>query len=249
MKDAYARGKERTNVTTLPKLAQRVRGGYWIEDNPPLTTHQHDVFCNRFPTVLRAYRESLPEERRLLLDRYRVVDVARKVVGLGSIGLRSYAVLLFGADQDDPLFLQFKEERPSVLAPLAHARHVAHQGKRVAVGQRIMQAASDLFLGWTRCGHVDYLVRQLRDMKASVALEQLDGKDLAAYATLCGWVLARAHACSGDAVRIGGYLGKGKVCDRAMAAFGEAYADQTEQDYAALVVAVKSGRVKAEIAV
>jgi hypothetical protein len=121
-------------------------------------------------------------------------------------------VLLFGADQDDPLFLQ---------------------------------AASDLFLGWSRCGRVDYLVRQLRDMKASVALEQLDGDNLTAYAELCGWVLVRAHACSGDATQISSYLGKGKVCDRAMAAFGEAFADQTERDYAALIAAGKAGRVKA----
>jgi hypothetical protein len=112
-----------------------------------------------------------------------------------------------------------------------------------------MQAASDLFLGWSRCGRVDYVVRQLRDMKASVALEQLGADDLASYAALCGWVLARAHACSGDAKQIGGYLGKGKTCDRAIAAFGEAYADQTEQDYAALVAAIKSGRVAAEMTV
>jgi uncharacterized protein (DUF2252 family) len=249
MQEAFAKGKQRTNATTLPKLAQRLHGGYRIEDDPPLVTHQRDVFSRRFLGVLGAYRASLTEERRLLLDRYRVVDIARKVVGLGSVGLHSYAVLLFGADQDDPLFLQFKEARASVLAPGAHAPCAPHQGKRVAVGQRIMQAASDLFLGWSRCGRVDYVVRQLRDMKASVALEQLDADDLASYAALCGWVLARAHACSGDAEQIGGYLGKGKTCDRAIAAFGEAYADQTEQDYAALVAAIKSGRVAAEMTV
>jgi uncharacterized protein (DUF2252 family) len=245
MEEAFAKAKDRTNVTTLPKLAEKVGGGHRIADDPPLVVHRRDVLSRRLPEALGSYRASLPEERRLLLDRYQVVDVARKVGGVGSVGLRCYAVLLFGADQDDPLFLQFKEARASVLAPIVGSRPRSHQGRRVAVGQRVMQAASDLFLGWTRCGRVDYVVRQLRDMKTSVDLQRLGAEDLAAYTALCGWVLARAHACSGDAAQIGGYLGKGKAFDRAVAAFGEAYADQTERDHAALVAAVKAGRVQA----
>jgi uncharacterized protein (DUF2252 family) len=247
IEEAFARARQRTNETTLPKLAVRVGRSYRIEDDPPLVTHPRDALARQLPEVLSAYRASLPDERRLLLDHYEVVDLARKVVGVGSVGLRCYVALLFGADTEDPLFLQLKEARGSVLAPVVGNRKRVHQGKRVVVGQRIMQAASDLFLGWTRCGRVDYFVRQLRDMKTSVALDDLDGRDLAAYAALCGWVLARAHACSGDAAQIGGYLGKGDGFDRAVTAFGEAYADQTERDHAALVAAVNAGRVQAQV--
>lgn len=246
MEEAFNKGRQRTNETALPKLAEHVGSGYRIADDPPLVTHPRDVLASRLPEVLSAYRASLPEERRLLLDRYGVVDLARKVIGVGSVGMRCYVALLFGADTADPLFLQLKEARESVLAPFAGTRARTHQGKRVVVGQRIMQAASDIFLGWTRSGHVDYFVRQLRDMKTSVALEDLDGGDLAAYAALCGWILARAHACSGDAAQIGGYLGKGDGFDHAVTAFGEAYADQTERDHAALVAAVKAGRLQAQ---
>jgi uncharacterized protein (DUF2252 family) len=247
MEEAFAKARQRTNSTTLPKLAEKVGGGYRIEDDPPLVTHQRDVLSRRLPEVLSSYRASLPEERRLLLDRYHVIDVARRVVGVGSVGLRCYVALLFGADTDDPLFLQLKEARESILASFVGPGRRVHHGKRIVVGQRIMQAASDLFLGWTRSGRVDYYVRQLRDMKTSVVLERLDGKDLIAYAELCGWVLARAHACSGDAAQIGGYLGKGKAFDRAVAAFGDAYADQTERDHAAFVAAVKAGHMQADV--
>jgi uncharacterized protein (DUF2252 family) len=247
MEEAFAKARQRTNSTTLPKLAEKVSGGYRIADDPPLVTHSRDVLAKQLPQVLSSYRASLPDERRLLLDRYDVVDVARKVVGVGSVGLRGYVALLFGTDQGDPLFLQLKEARESVLAPIVGSGRRVHQGKRVVVGQRIMQAVSDLFLGWTRSGRIDYYVRQLRDMKTSVVLERLDGKDLVAYAALCGWVLARAHACSGDAAQIGGYLGQGKVFDRALASFGEAYADQTERDHAAFVAAVKAGHMQADV--
>jgi uncharacterized protein (DUF2252 family) len=245
MDKTFAKAGHRTNRTALPQLAERVGAGYRIADDPPEVIHSRDALCVRLSEALSGYRASLPDERRLLLDRYQVSDLARKVVGIGSVGLRCYAALLFGADHADPLFLQVKEARGSSLAPHVAAGRRTHDGKRVVVGQRIMQAASDLFLGWTRCGRVDYYVRQLRDMKTSVDLERLDGNDLAMYAAICGWVLARAHACSGDAAQIGGYLGKGKVADRAFAAFGEAYADQTERDHAALLSAVTSGRVRA----
>jgi hypothetical protein len=167
-------------------------------------------------------------------------------VGVGSVGLRCYVALLLGNDDDDPLFLQLKEARPSVLEPFLAKSPYGNHGKRVVSGQRIMQAASDLFLGWTRAGRVDYYVRQLRDMKCCVPTDDLDGDDLAAYGGLCGWALARAHACSGDPARIGGYLGPGDAFDRAVATFAVAYADQTERDHRALVAAAKAGRIPAE---
>ena len=181
-----------------------------------------------------------------MLDRYRLEDVACKVVGIGSVGLRCFVLLLLGNDDDDPLFLQLKEARPSVFDPLLEGGPHPHQGKRVVSGQRILQAASDLMLGWTRVGRVDYYVRQLRDMKFSMPTEKFDADDLTVYGELCGRVLARAHACSGDPARIGGYLGRGDAFDRAVTAFAVAYADQTERDYAALKAAVKAGRLPAE---
>ena len=234
------------NPETLPRLAEPVSDGYRIVDEPPLVTHRTYPLKQRIADVWAGYRASLPEDRRVLLDRYRLVDVARKVVGVGSVGLRCFVALLLGNDDEDPLFLQFKEARPSVLLPFARPSPYANQGKRVASGQRVMQAASDVFLGWTRCGPVDYYVRQLRDMKASIPTDRLDAGDLAAYAALCGWALARAHACSGDPARIGGYLGTGDAFDRAIGEFAVAYADQIERDHAALVRAVNAGRVAAE---
>jgi uncharacterized protein (DUF2252 family) len=247
IEEAFARAEERTNLATLPKLAEKIGGGFRLQDEPPLVSHRRDTLTQQLHRVLASYRVTLPEERRVLLDRYQVADVARKVVGVGSVGHRCYVVLLFGANREDPLFLQIKEARASVLAPFAGPGEHAHHGKRVVVGQRMMQAASDLFLGWTRYGRTDYFVRQLRDMKASVALEDLGGDNLCAYAALCGWVLARAHACSGDASQIGGYLGKGTRFERALATFADAYADQTAKDHASLAKAVKSGRIRAEI--
>jgi len=236
----------KTNLGALPKLAEEVPGGYRIANDPPLVTHRTYPLKQRITDVWSAYRASLPEDRRVLLERYRLVDVARKVVGVGSVGLRCFVALLLGTDDHDPLFLQIKEARPSVLEPVGGTARAAHQGKRVASGQRIMQAASDLFLGWTRCGPVDYYVRQLRDMKAAVPTDELAADELAAYAGLCGWALARAHACSGDPARIGGYLGSGDAFGRAIADFAVRYADQTERDHAALVEAVRAGRVAAE---
>ena len=236
----------RTNAETLPKLAARVKGGYRIVDDPPLVSHATQSLGNRLPAAWSAYRTTLSEDRRLLLDRYRMEDVARKVVGVGSVGLRCFVVLLLGNDDDDPLFLQLKEARPSVLEALLDQSPYSNQGKRVVSGQRILQAASDLFLGWTRVRRVDYYVRQLRDMKFAVPTEELGADDLTVYGELCGWVLARAHACSGDPARISGYLGGGNAFDRAVAAFAVAYADQTERDYAALEAAVRAGRLPAE---
>jgi uncharacterized protein (DUF2252 family) len=166
-------------------------------------------------------------------------------VGVGSVGLGSYAVLLQGAGSDDPLFLQLKEAPPSVLEEHLTRSPFSHNGQRVVAGQRIMQAASDPLLGWTRLGGRDFYVRQLRDMKATIPVEQFDADELAKYAALCAGVLARAHACSGDAAQIAGYLGRGEHFDGALSKFAESYADQVEDDHQALLTAIEKGRVRA----
>jgi len=238
--------KNKTNVGALIKLAERVDNTIRIGNAPPLVTHRTYPIPQRLPDIWATYRESLSPERRMLLDRYRVVDIARKVVGVGSVGLRCFVILLLGTDSEDPLVLQLKEARTSVLAPFGQKPAYANEGKRIAIGQRIMQAASDLFLGWTHCGSVDYYVRQLRDMKVTVPIDHLHENDLSEYAGLCGWALARAHACSCDPAQISGYLGGGDAFDRAVVDFAVLYADQTERDHTELVKAVKSGRVPAE---
>jgi uncharacterized protein (DUF2252 family) len=246
LEQALVKGKRRTNVALLPKLAEQVDGTWLICDDPPLLTHQVAALTRRLPELVDSYKQSLPSERRLILERYRLVDLARKVVGIGSVGTRCYVALLLGTHDEDPLFLQIKEARRSVIEhSLGRGSYTSH-GERVVAGQRIMQAASDLFLGWARIGRGHYYIRQLRDMKCSVDLDDLDSAELSGYATLCGWALARAHACSGDAARIGGYLGKGGGFDQAIAAFARAYADQTERDYQRLVAAVNAGRLCAE---
>jgi uncharacterized protein (DUF2252 family) len=244
-----AKAERKTNLGALAKLAEAVDGGYRIGNDPPLVTHHTYPIAQHISEVWTAYRSSVQEDRRVLLDHYRLVDIARKVVGVGSVGLRCYAVLLLGSDDDDPLFLQIKEARRSVLEPFGKQSAFANQGKRVASGQRIMQAASDLFLGWTRCGAVDYYVRQLRDMKFAVPVEELDARELTEYAALCAWALAQAHAASSDPAQIGGYLGSGDAFDRAVTEFATAYADQTERDYEAFRRAVSAGRVPAEIGI
>jgi uncharacterized protein (DUF2252 family) len=187
--------------------------------------------------VLGRYRSSLSDERRGLLARFRPVD-ARKVVGVGSVGTRCYVVLLLGErNDDDPLLLQVKQATASVLEPYAGRSRYRHPGHRVVNGQRLLQTASDIFLGWTGDGVADYYIRQLWDMKGGIHLETLAPDDLAPYGRLCGWVLARAHARSGDASAIAGYLGSSDRFDQAVATFAEAYADQTEADYAAFSAA------------
>jgi hypothetical protein len=245
---AVAKAAGQTHDGTLHKLAARQPDGFRIVNDPPLVSHATGNLAARLDEVLTRYRLTLPHDRRLVLERYRVADMARKVVGVGSVGLRCFIVLLVGQD-DDPLFLQLKEARASALEAVLPKSRYTHQGRRVVTGQRIMQAASDMLLGWTRCGTTDYYVRQFRDMKFSLPLDKLDWLALASYAELCGWALARAHACSADAAAIGGYLGKRAIVDRALAQFALAYADQVERDHAALVAAVKHGDVPAETGV
>jgi uncharacterized protein (DUF2252 family) len=205
--------------------------------------------------MLEEYRGTLAEDRRRLLERYRYVDSARKVVGVGSVGTRAWIVLLIGRrGPDDPLFLQFKEAEASVLEPFLGPSEFANHGQRVVEGQRLTQAANDIMLGWMRNSGPDgrdrdYYVRQLWDAKGSALVELMNPKALDEYARICGQTLARAHARAGDPVPISSYLGRGERFDRALAEFAESYADQNEADYAKMREAVEAGRVKAETGV
>jgi uncharacterized protein (DUF2252 family) len=223
----------------FPRMTEVVNGRPHIIDNPPLIYHprQRIKQGKRVREMFRRYRLTLPEERRVIIDRYHIVDIARNVVGVGSVGTRCAVVLLM-AGKDDPLFLQFKEALPSVLEPYGGKSRYRYHGERVVTGQRMLQAASDIFLGWTRDdqGH-DYYFRQLRDMKMK--------EDWMEYLELCGWTLARAHARTGDAAQIGGYLGNNEAFDEAIAKFAFAYADQTQRDHEVFVKAIRSGRIKA----
>jgi uncharacterized protein (DUF2252 family) len=196
---------------------------------------------------LKRYRETLAEERRMLFDRFKFVDMAIKVVGVGSVGTRCF-VALFLAASDDPLFLQLKEARPSVLERYTGHSRVAHNGQRVVVGQRLMQAASDIFLGWTRGPRGrDFYVRQLRDMKLAPDVETQTPQVMRTYATLCRLVLARAHDKAGDTAMIAGYLGSIDHFDEAIGDYAVGYADQVERDYETFVKAVRSGRLKSDL--
>ncbi len=241
------KGRRRNSLQALSKLAAVKDGRLCIVEDPPLVTHvPEQELGEAVRRFFPSYYASLQDDRRFLLERYRFVDFALKVVGVGSVGTRCFIVLLDSSHSEDPLFLQIKEAGPSVLeAHLGPSRFHNH-GRRVVTGQRLMQSASDIFLGWSNEGEHDFYVRQLRDMKATADLEGMAAGDLADYAGLCGWVLARAHARSGDAAQIAGYLGKSEAMDEAVAAFATAYADQTEKDFAAFEEAVVSGRLPAE---
>ncbi|MFJ4445775.1 DUF2252 domain-containing protein [Pseudomonas sp. NPDC089422] len=244
-KQLFDRARERVMESVFPKITGQVAGQPRIVDQPPVIQHVADPdFFARVQKAMLAYRESLSDERRVLLDRYRLVDAALKVVGIGSVGTRCYIGLLF-SEENHPLILQFKESCRSVLEPYAGKSQYDNQGQRVVMGQRLMQSSSDIFLGWVRggAGH-DFFVRQLRDMKMSVPLENIDATQLERYADYCGLTLARAHAKSGDSATISGYLGKGEIFDEAMGRFALAYADQTERDHEQLVKAQRRGRVK-----
>ena len=205
--------------------------------------------------LFHAYRHSLASDRRVLLDQFRYVDQARKVVGVGSVGTRDRIALFLGVDNQDPLFLQVKEAQPSVLERFVGKSEFTNHGERVVAGQRLMQATTDILLGWQRIKSPldgqerDFYVRQLKDWKSSLVIEAMSPPALTAYGKACGWTLARAHARSGDRIAISAYLGKSDVFDRAMALFAETYADQNARDFAALQAAVASGRVKAETGV
>ncbi len=240
------RARERVTENLFPKIARAVGGRHRLVDQPPILFHVAEpAFAERVHEAAVDYRNSLPDERRVLLDRYRLEDFALKVVGIGSVGTRCYIGLLFSED-GHPLILQFKEAVRSVLEPYAGKSAYDNQGQRVVVGQRLLQSSSDIFLGWVRGRRgYDFYVRQLRDMKMSMPVEGFSATRLKLYAEMCGWTLARAHAKAGDAATISGYLGKGDIFDQAMSDFAVAYADQTQKDHAALVKAVNSGRIQA----
>jgi uncharacterized protein (DUF2252 family) len=253
---AKARAKDSSRA--LSKLAEVVDGRLRIVSNPPLLVPIGELADGADGVdveatvlqVLSEYRDSLAIERRVMLDGYRLIDAAFKVVGVGSVGTRAWVALMLGRDEGDPLFLQIKEAQRSVLEPYTAPSEFSHQGERVVHGQRLMQAAGDVLLGWVRANGIDgqsrdFYVRQLWDWKGSARVESMDPRGLTAYAEICGMTLAHAHARGGDRIAIGAYLGKGDVFDRAMAEFAEVYADQSERDYETLRRAVADGRVEA----
>jgi uncharacterized protein (DUF2252 family) len=232
----------------LPKLTEvDAEGRRRIVDHPPLITHRPELTTEVTAAALAGYRDSIAEDRRVLFDRYELVDAALKVVGVGSVGLGAFAVLLLGGDEDDPLFLQVKQAEASVLERFLSPSTQPSHGARVVAGQRRLQAASDVLLGWTvgaKGRH--WYVRQLQDQKGGAVVEAMTLDDLATWGELCGWALARGHARSGQPAEIAGYLGPDKAFDHAIADFAVAYADQNERDHAAFVAAIKAGRVAAE---
>jgi uncharacterized protein (DUF2252 family) len=253
---AKARRKDR--LRAFSKLTHRVDGDLRIASDPPVLVPLEEMFSGKqleqaeagIRDVIEDYRGTLSPDHRHLLDTYRYVHTARKVVGVGSVGTRAWVVLFVGRDEGDPLFLQVKEAQASVLEPYTAPTEFPHQGQRVVAGQRLTQATSGIFLGWlTGRGpdgiNRDFYVRQLWDQKGSAAVETMSPTRMTAYAELCGTILGRAHARSGDRIAIAAYLGGGDRFDRAIATFAKAYADQNERDYAALVDAVEEGRVAA----
>ena len=256
-----AKARTRDSMQEVAKLTRMVDGRPRIISDPPLlvpidelmpSETSRAVIEEQFSTLIAKYRRTLETDRRYLLEQYEFCDMARKVVGVGSVGTRCWIVLMLGRDDSDPLFLQVKEAEASVLSRYVGASKFANQGQRVVAGQRLMQASSDIFLGWQRIeagldGQPrDFYVRQLRDWKFSVDIENILASGLRLYGELCGWTLARAHARSGDRIAIAAYLGGSDVFDRAIAQFAAAYADQNERDHRSLVDAVASGRIIAE---
>jgi uncharacterized protein (DUF2252 family) len=251
-----AKTRSKDSLRAFNKLTTVVDGEPRIVGDAPLIVPIEDLADGRDVEefargVIRGYRRTLQGDRKRLLERFRYVHAARKVVGVGSVGTRAWIILMLGRDNGDPLFLQLKQAEASVLEPFLGKSQHANHGQRVVEGQRLMQAASDIMLGWDRITGPDgvkwdFYMRQLWDNKGSAIIEGMKPRELAAYGQICGRTLARAHARSGDAVAIGAYLGSGDAMDRALAEFAELYADQNELDYAALDGAVKNGNVKAQ---
>lgn len=241
-----AKAKARVGDYLYPTISNEVAGRRRLVDQPPILFHVYERdFEQRVHLTLQDYRLSLPLERRVLLDRYRLEDFVVKAVGIGSVGTYCFVGLFFSAE-NHPLLLQFKEASPSVLAPFAGKSDFENQGQRVVTGQRLMQSASDIFLGWAQGKNGrHFFVRQLRDMKLSAPIEGASVDQMKLYAELCGLTLARAHAKSGDSALISGYLGKSDTFDLAIGKFAMSYADQNAKDHASLVAAEKSGRIKA----
>jgi uncharacterized protein (DUF2252 family) len=246
-----AQSRAHHHAEDFPKMVEMVDGEPVIKDHPPLVYHWshtgNEAFEEQAVEAFRRYRETLPDDRQVLLDRYQLKDIALKVVGVGSVGTWC-GVMLLMAGEDDPLFLQAKEARTSVLEPYAGKSKYANRGQRVVIGQRLMQSASDLFLGWTATSDErHFYLRQLRDMKIKPMVEMFNPGLMSQYAEICGRAVAHAHARSGEAASISGYLGKNDGFDRALESFAMAYANQNERDHAALVAAVKQGRIQATV--
>jgi uncharacterized protein (DUF2252 family) len=259
-KKTLAKARTKDSMTAFAKLTHIVDGKVQIVDQSPLIVpieqlaqgQERESLFDELHQLLRGYRDTLEFDRRVLLEQFELTDFARKVVGVGSVGTRAWIALLLGRDSQDPLFLQIKEAEASVLEEFLGASEFPNHGERVVIGQRLMQATSDIFLGWL---HVDagldgnardFYVRQLKDWKGSAEIEQMVPKAMATYGNLCGWTLARAHARSGDRIAIAAYLGNGDSFDRAILEFSKTYADQNDRDYHELAAAVKSGRITAE---
>jgi hypothetical protein len=254
-----AKARAKDSMRALDRLTRLVDGVPRIVSDPPLIIPIEELVPadarvrleDELRRLIRSYRRTLTGDRRHLLERFRYVHAARKVVGVGSVGTRAWIVLLLGNDDGDPLFLQLKEAERSVLEPHLGKSAFTNHGQRVVEGQRLMQAASDIMLGWLRTPGIDgvqrdFYIRQLWDGKGSAIVEAMEPDALATYANICGWTLARAHARSGDSAAIASYLGSSDSFDRAMASFAETYADQNDADYAALRRAADTGRIAVE---
>ena len=257
-----AKARTRDSMQAFSKLTHVVDGQRRIVADPPLIVPVEDLtdsantsspvdVVDTLRVLLRSYRRTLETDRRVLLEQFHYVHAARKVVGVGSVGTRAWILLMLGRDGDDPLFLQAKEAQESVLERFVGRSTYRNSGQRVVAGQRLMQAASDIFLGWQRVTGLDgqdrdFYVRQLRDWKGSADVDRMSASVMTLYSRICGATLARAHARSGDEVAIASYLGSGDVFDRAVASFAAAYADQNERDFRTVAEAVKSGRLEAQ---
>jgi uncharacterized protein (DUF2252 family) len=251
LKKISGKAREHTHMQVLDKLTDLVDDKYRLRDDAPFIIHITHTETGKpikeaLEIFLQSYTSSLADDRNYLLSQYRVVDVARKVVGVGSVGTRCWVIYLRGNHDEDPLFLQLKEAQASVLEPHVGESKYANHGQRVVAGQRLIQSAPDIFLGWGEQGGMQYYVRQLRDMKGGVEFdpEKVKIENMPQYGALCAWALALSHAKSGDPALIAGYAGKSDALDEAMVNFAFAYADQTEKDFKALQTAAKNGRIK-----
>ncbi len=259
--EGMAKARTRDSMQTVAKLTRMVDGRPRILSDPPLLVPIAELipgdtdraaFESDLSALVAQYRRTLETDRRFLLEQFEVCDIARKVVGVGSVGTRCWIILMLGRDTGDPLFLQVKEAERSVLSRFVGASKYANQGQRVVAGQRLMQATSDIFLGWQRTAAGldgkprDFYVRQLRDWKFSLDIATMIPPGMRSYGEVCGWALARAHARSGDRIAIAAYLGNSDAFDRAVAQFAAAYADQNERDHQALADAAAAGRITAE---
>jgi uncharacterized protein (DUF2252 family) len=248
------KARSKDSIRALKKLAERVDGSIRIKSDPPVLVPLRDLPEENNPDELRKeaersfgeYRETLADNRKVLLDKYHIVDIALKVVGVGSVGTRCLVVLLEANDDADPLFLQVKEATNSVLEAHLPKSTYSHHGERVVRGQRLMQVSGDIFLGWSAGAGSEFYWRQLYDMKGSADVSKASPRRLKSYATICGWTLAHSHARSGDPFQISGYIGSGDVFSEALTEFAYAYADQNQRDYEAFTAAIASGMIEAK---